>query len=126
MIERAFGLTTDLYELTMAAAYFENGLDDRALFELFVRRLPPHRSYLIVAGLEQTLDYLSELRFSTEQIDYIRQHPTFENVSSRFFDYLADFKFTGNVWAMPEGTLAFGMEPIVRVEAPIIEAQIVE
>lgn len=126
MIERAFGLTTDLYELTMAAAYFENGLHHPAIFELFVRRLPPRRSYLIVAGLEQALDYLSTLRFTSDQIDYLRKHPSFTKVSGEFFEYLAEFRFRGDVWAMPEGTAAFGMEPLLRVAAPIIEAQIVE
>ncbi len=126
MIERAFGLTTDLYELTMAAAYFENGLHHRAIFELFVRKLPERRSYLIVAGLDQALDYLSTLRFTSDQIDYLREHPSFKKVSREFFDYLAEFRFTGDVWAMPEGTPAFGMEPLLRVTAPIIEAQVVE
>src|SRR6266567_4038887 len=126
MIERAFGLTTDLYELTMAAAYFDNGLHHRAIFELFVRKLPARRSYLIVAGLEQALDYLSTLRFTSDQIDYLREHPSFKNVSQEFFDYLAEFRFTGDVWAMPEGTVAFGMEPMLRITAPIIEAQVVE
>ncbi|MEK6325610.1 MAG: nicotinate phosphoribosyltransferase [Acidobacteriota bacterium] len=126
MIERAFGLTTDLYELTMAAAYFENGLRNRAIFELFVRRLPRHRSYLIVAGLEQALDYLSTLRFTSDQIDYVREHPSFKRVSREFFDYLAEFRFRGDVWAMPEGTAAFGMEPLLRITAPIIEAQVIE
>jgi len=126
MIERAFGLTTDLYELTMAAAYYDNGLRDRAIFELFVRKLPSHRSYLIAAGLDQALDYLSTLRFTGDQIDYLKEHPSFNKVSREFFEYLRDFKFTGDVWAMPEGTAAFGMEPLLRVTAPIIEAQIVE
>lgn len=127
MIERAFGLTTDLYELTMAAAYFDNGLQrNRAIFDLFVRALPRHRSYLIVAGLEQALDYLATLRFTRAQIDYLREHPAFKHVSREFFDYLAEFRFTGDVWAMREGTAAFGMEPLLRVTAPIIEAQVVE
>lgn len=126
MIERAFGLTTDLYELTMAAAYFENGLHNKAFFDLFVRSLPASRSYLIAAGLEQALDYLSTLRFTSDQIDYVREHPSFEKVSREFFDYLSEFKFTGDVWAMPEGTIAFAMEPLLRVSAPIIEAQVVE
>ena len=126
MIERAFGLTTDLYELTMAAAYFENGIHDRAIFDLFVRSLPRRRSYLIAAGLEQALDYLSTLRFSGDQIDYLREHPSFKKVSREFFDYLAEFRFTGDAWAMPEGTAAFAMEPLLRVTAPIIEAQVVE
>jgi nicotinate phosphoribosyltransferase len=126
MIQRAFGLTTDLYELTMAAAYFDNRINDRAIFDLFIRRLPDHRSYLIAAGLEQALDYLSSLRFTPEQIDYVRHHPAFANVSRAFFDYLSDFRFTGEVWATPEGTATFAMEPLIRVTAPIIEAQIVE
>jgi nicotinate phosphoribosyltransferase len=126
MIERACGLATDLYELTMAAAYFENGIHDRATFELFIRRLPKQRSYLIAAGLEQALGYLSELHFTTDQVDYLRHHKSFKNVSREFFDYLARFRFTGDVWAMPEGTAFFGMEPLVRVTAPMIEAQIVE
>jgi nicotinate phosphoribosyltransferase len=125
-MNRASGLTTDLYELTMAAAYFENGLRERAIFDLFIRKLPAHRSYLIAAGLEQALDYLSSVSFSSEQIDYLREHPSFKQVSREFFDYLAEFKFTGDVWAMPEGTAAFAMEPLLRVTAPIIEAQIVE
>jgi nicotinate phosphoribosyltransferase len=126
MIHRAYGLTTDLYELAMAAAYFENGSNKRAVFDLFVRRLPAHRSYLIAAGLEQALDYLSALSFTADQIDYLREHTAFQNVSPAFFDYLARFRFTGDVWAMPEGTPVFGMEPLLRVTAPMIEAQIVE
>lgn len=109
MIERSFGLSTDLYELTMAAAYFENGLHDPATFELFVRKLPERRSYLIVAGLEQALNYLSNLHFTSDQIDYLREHSSFKKVSREFFDYLAEFKFTGDVWAIPEGTAAFAM-----------------
>lgn len=126
MTNRNPGLITDLYELTMAAAYFEAGLKNRAVFELFPRRLPATRRYLIAAGLEQALDYLSELSFSGEEIDFLRANPGFAKVGSRFFEYLREFRFTGDVWAMPEGTAAFAMEPILRVEAPIIEAQIIE
>jgi len=126
MIDRALALATDLYELTMAAAYFENGMHNRAAFELFIRRLPHHRSYLIAAGLEQALSYLSEVNFTSDQIDYLREHTSFKNVSREFFDYLAQFRFTGDVWAMPEGTAAFASEPLLSVSAPIIEAQIVE
>jgi nicotinate phosphoribosyltransferase len=126
MLERSYGLTTDLYELTMAAAYFESGFRNRAIFELFVRRLPPHRNYLIFAGLQQALDYLSSLRFTPEEIAYVREHSAFKDVGAEFFDYLSEFRFTGDVWSLPEGTAAFGMEPMLRVEAPIIEAQIVE
>jgi nicotinate phosphoribosyltransferase len=126
MTERALALSTDLYELTMAAAYFDNRIDTRAIFELFVRRLPDHRAYLIAAGLEQAIDYLASLRMTSAQIDYLRGHPAFAGVSREFFDYLAGLRFTGDVWAMPEGTAAFGNEPLLRVSAPIIEAQIVE
>lgn len=126
MTERALALATDLYELTMAAAYFDNRIDTRAIFELFVRRLPPNRAYLVTAGLEQAIDYLSGVRFTADEVAYLREHPAFSHVSQEFFDYLADFRFTGDVWAMPEGTVAFGNEPLLRVAAPIIEAQIVE
>lgn len=123
---RFSGLATDLYQLTMAAAYHANGRDERASFELFARRLPKDRSYLIVAGLEQALDYLRRLSFSSGEIEYLRRLPVFANVSPAFFDYLRDFRFTGDVWAMPEGTIAFAGEPLLRVTAPLIEAQIVE
>src|SRR5262245_15831780 len=120
------GLATDLYQLTMAAAYHANGRDERASFELFARKLPPERSYLIVAGLEQALDYLRRLSFSSDEIEYLRGLPSFDRVSPKFFDYLRDFRFSGDVWAMPEGTVAFAGEPLLRVTAPLIEAQIVE
>lgn len=126
MIQRALSLATDLYELTMAAAYFDNRARGHAIFELFTRRLPDRRSYLIAAGLEQALDYLSTLRFTSDQIDYLRNHPVFANVSRDFFDYLSEFHFTGDVWAVPEGTAVFPNEPVMRVVAPIIEAQIIE
>src|SRR5215471_15139274 len=119
-------LLTDLYELTMAAAYFDNDFRAKASFELFVRSLPAERSYLVAAGLEQALDYLESVRFQASDIDYLRSQPVFGNVSRRFFDYLGDFRFTGEVWAMPEGTPVFSDEPLLRVTAPIIEAQVVE
>ncbi|HKQ80142.1 MAG TPA: nicotinate phosphoribosyltransferase [Blastocatellia bacterium] len=120
------GLATDLYQLTMAAAYHANGRNERASFELFARRLPGERSYLIVAGLEQALDYLRRLSFSSDEIEYLRGLPAFNHVSPKFFDYLREFRFSGDVWAMPEGTVAFAGEPLLRVTAPLIEAQIVE
>jgi nicotinate phosphoribosyltransferase len=119
-------LATDLYELTMAAAYFENGEKDKATFELFVRNLPKNRSYLIAAGLEQALQYLKKLHFKESHIEFLRKHPSFKNVSKAFFDYLMRFKFSGDVFAVPEGTVVFADEPIMQVRAPIIEAQIVE
>ncbi len=120
------GLATDLYQLTMAAGYFANDRNERASFELFVRRLPRDRSYLVVAGLEQATQYLAGLRFSAEDIEYLRSLPIFARVPGSFFEYLRDFRFSGEVWAMPEGTLAFAGEPFLRVTAPLIEAQIVE
>jgi nicotinate phosphoribosyltransferase len=120
------GLLTDLYELTMAAAYVETRFEARATFELFVRHLPPRRGYLVAAGLEQALDFLENVHFSGQEIDYLRRHPAFAHIGPRFFDYLAGFRFTGDVWAVPEGTLVFPDEPLLRVTAPIAEAQIVE
>src|SRR5215467_10671897 len=119
-------LLTDLYELTMAAAYFDNDFRAKGSFELFMRSLPAERSYLIAAGLEQALDYLENVRFQASDIDYLRSQKVFGNVSGQFFDYLRDFQFKGEVWAMPEGTPVFSEEPLLRVTAPIIEAQVVE
>ncbi|MBM4049574.1 MAG: nicotinate phosphoribosyltransferase [Planctomycetes bacterium] len=124
--ESNLGPVTDLYELTMAAAYFENQITHTATFELFVRQLPPNRSYLVVAGLEQALHYLTNIRFSAESIAYLRSHPSFKHVGDKFFEYLRQFRFMGEVHAMPEGALAFAGEPLLRVTAPIIEAQLVE
>jgi nicotinate phosphoribosyltransferase len=120
------GLLTDLYELTMAVGYLQTGLDAEATFELFVRHLPPRRNYLIVAGLEEALEYLERVRFTADEIDYLRRHPAFQHVQAQFLEMLAEFRFTGDVWAMPEGTLVFPGEPILRVTGPIAEAQIVE
>lgn len=120
------GLLTDLYELTMAAGYLQTRFEARATFELFVRHLPPHRSYLVVAGLEQALEFLEHVQFSSDEIAYLQRHPVFRNIRQEFFDYLGKFRFTGDIWAMPEGTLVFPGEPVMRVTAPIIEAQILE
>jgi nicotinate phosphoribosyltransferase len=120
------GLLTDLYELTMAAGYFETGFDARATFELFVRSLPPRRTYLVAAGLDQGLDFVENMRFSEEEIAYARKQPVFAHTSVNFFKYLAELQFSGDVWAMPEGTVFFPGEPILSVTAPIVEAQIVE
>lgn len=120
-------LATDLYELTMAAAYFKSKQADRVgVFEAFVRRLPRNRSYMVAAGLEQAIHYLLNMRFTDEQIRYLRSNETFSNVGEDFFDYLKHFRFTGDMWAVPEGTVLFPNEPILRIEAPIIESQIVE
>lgn len=123
---RHSALFTDLYELTMAAAYFENDFQAKASFELFVRALPRARGYLLAAGLEQALEFLETVRFSPEDIGFLRQHPVFTHISDDFFDYLRGFRFSGEVWALPEGIPVFGEEPLLRVTAPIIEAQVVE
>lgn len=126
MRQRSLALATDLYELTMAAAYFCKEIRATATFELFVRESPPHRRFLVAAGLEQVLEYLEELRFTHEDIRYLWAHPSFAHVPETFFDYLARFRFQGEVWAVPEGTPMFATEPLLRVTAPILQAQIVE
>ena len=120
-------ILTDLYELTMAAGYFEAGKSaEWATFELSIRRLPKNRDYVLVAGLQQALEYLINLQFIGAEIDYLRALPQFARVSAGFFDYLREFRFTGDVFAVPEGTVLFAGEPILMVRAPIIEAQIPE
>jgi nicotinate phosphoribosyltransferase len=120
------GLMADLYELTMAAGYLETRFEARATFELFVRELPPRRNFLVAAGLEQALDFLEHVRFGASEIAYLRELPAFSRIGPNFFDYLAAFRFSGDVMAMPEGTVCFPGEPLLRVSAPIAEAQIVE
>lgn len=121
------GLLTDLYELTMAAGYFETGKSsDIATFELTVRRLPKDREYVLVAGLEQAAEYLVNLSFTPDEIEYLRGLPVFGRVSRAFFETLRDFRFTGDVFAVAEGTPMFAGEPVLIVRAPIMEAQIPE
>ncbi len=120
-------LSTDLYELTMAAGYLQGGVAGRASFELFVRDLPAERGYLVAAGLEQALGYLEALRFSADEIAYLRTVPGLSRAPATFFeDCLPALRFTGDVQAVAEGTPVFPNEPLLRVTAPIIEAQIVE
>jgi nicotinate phosphoribosyltransferase len=120
-------LNTDLYELTMAAGFFvARKTGDVATFELSVRRLPQARNFLIAAGLEQAVEYLLNLRFEADEIDYLRSLAQFQNVPPGFFEYLAKLRFTGDLFALPEGTPVFANEPIAIVRAPIVEAQLVE
>src|SRR5438309_1902596 len=120
-------LKTDLYELTMAAGFWQAGKTrERATFELFVRNLPANREFLIAAGLQQALEYLSCLQFTGAHIDYIRGLPQFAHVEPEFFEFLRAFRFTGDVWAVPEGTPLFGGEPFLTLRAPLLEAQIPE
>ena len=114
----------DFYELTMAHGYFEHGYKERiTYFDLFYRRCPDGGGFAIAAGLEQVIEYIQELRFETEDIEYLRGRKLF---SEEFLNYLADFKFTGDIWAVPEGTPVFPKEPIITVRAPAIQAQLIE
>jgi nicotinate phosphoribosyltransferase len=115
-------LYTDLYQLTMLQAYWREGMDETAVFDLFVRRLTD-RNYLLACGLEQALEYLEHLSFSDEALDYLDEQDQFDPA---FLEWLSDFAFTGNVYAIPEGTPVFPDEPIVEVVAPIGEAQLAE
>jgi nicotinate phosphoribosyltransferase len=116
-------LLTDLYELTMAASYFRHGMDEPSTFDLFVRHLPEQRNFLIACGLEQALDYLEELHFDDEAVDYLRSLEMFDD---DYLGFLSELRFTGDVHAMPEGEAVFGGEPLLRVTAPLPQAQIVE
>ncbi len=116
-------LLTDLYQLTMLHAYHDQGMEETAVFEMFVRRLPPTRGFLIAAGLEQALDYLESLQFSPEELNWLADCGHFNQT---FVDYLAQLRFTGEVQALPEGTVFFPEEPILRVTAPLPQAQLVE
>lgn len=116
-------LLTDLYQLTMVQPYLESGHIDTAVFEFFVRKLPPQRGFLMAAGLDQVLDFLENLRFSTDELDWLEKSGRF---NARLIDYLVNFRFSGEVRAMPEGTLFFRNEPILRLTAPLPEAQLIE
>ena len=116
-------LLTDLYQLTMLNGYREHGLEDTAVFELFVRKLPPERNFLMAAGLEQALDFLEHLRFAPEELEWVEKSGKFPR---EFASYLAQLRFTGDVHAVPEGTIFFPNEPILRVTAPLPQAQLVE
>lgn len=116
-------LLTDLYQLTMLQTYHARGMEDLAVFELFARRLPPQRGFLIAAGVEQALDYLENLRFTPDELAWLAGCGRFNR---RFVDFLAEFRFTGTVHALSEGTACFADEPILRVTAPLPQAQLVE
>ena len=114
----------DFYELTMAYGYFEKGYKERiTYFDVFYRQSPDGGGFAIAAGLEQIIDYIQELHFDPEDIQYLRERNLF---SEEFLEYLANFKFTGDIWAVPEGTPIFPKEPIMTVRAPAIEAQLIE
>lgn len=116
-------LFVDLYELTMGQCFFEQKRDMIATFDLFIRRLPPNRSYFIAAGIEDAISFLEGFRFSPEALDYLRSQKLF---SESFLKYLENLEFSGDVTGLAEGTIFFPNEPVLRITAPIIEAQLVE
>ena len=116
-------LLTDQYELTMAASYHKHGMNGTATFDLFVRELPPNRNFLVAAGIEHAIDHLQSLSFEPDDIDYLSSLDLFDE---DFLGFLGGLRFTGEVWAMPEGEIYFGGEPLLSVTAPLIEAQVVE
>ncbi|HXD44694.1 MAG TPA: nicotinate phosphoribosyltransferase [Pseudolabrys sp.] len=119
----ASALATDLYELNMVQAYLDRGEDGEAVFEFFVRRLPERRGFLLAAGLDDVLAYLETLQFSAEEIDWLKKSGRFR---ANLIDYLASFHFSGDVHAIPEGTVCFPNEPLIRITAPLPQAQLVE
>lgn len=114
---------TDLYQLTMVQSYLDHGMEEKAVFEFFVRKLPPKRNFLVAAGLEQLLDFLTQAHFSDHELEYLANCGYFRR---NLIDYLSQFRFTGQVDAMPEGTLFFANEPVVRITASLPQAQLIE
>lgn len=122
--ERNLTMLVDFYELTMANGYFNKGVENRiAYFDMYFRRVPDGGGYCIMAGVEQLVQYLSNLKFTSSDIDYLRSKDIF---SEEFLEYLADFKFCCDVWAIPEGNPVFPNEPLVIVKGPVVQAQFVE
>ena len=121
--KRNFTLLTDFYELTMMQGYFREKADDIVVFDAFYRKNPSGSGYAIACGLEQVIDYIKNLSFSYEDVDYLRSLNMFDE---EFLNYLAGFHFTGDIYAIPEGSVVFPYEPLVKVVAPIMEAQLVE
>ena len=120
--ERNMGLLTDLYELTMCQSYFEHERFEPATFDLFIRKMPPDRAYFIFAGLEEALFYLKNIKFEKDQLDYLRE----QGFKKKFLNYLKNFKFEGDVYSLKEGSIVFPDEPMLRVTAPLPQAQLVE
>jgi nicotinate phosphoribosyltransferase len=116
-------LLTDLYQLTMLQAYWQHRMNDVAVFELFVRKLPPERRFMVAAGLDSALDFIEHARFDAAELEWIAGCGRF---APGFADWVGALRFSGDVWAMPEGTVFFPAEPIVRIVAPIVEAQLLE
>ena len=123
MNSRNLTLLTDLYELTMMQGYFERQENETVVFDVFFRSNPCGSGYSIAAGLEQVIDYIKDLNFSYDDVDYLRNLNMF---SEDFLHYLSGFHFSGDIYAIPEGTVVFPKEPLLKVVAPIMEAQLVE
>lgn len=122
--EYSLALLCDFYELTMGCGYFKTEMRNKiAYFDVFYRRVPDGGGYAITAGLEQIIHYIESLRFTKEDIEYLRRKNIFDD---EFLSYLSDFRFTGSIWGVPEGSVIFPGEPILTVRAPAIEAQLVE
>ena len=118
-----FGLLADYYEFTMSNGYILKNMNDIAYFDIFFRNVPDNGGYAIVAGLEQVIEFIENLKFDEEEIEFLRSKKIF---SEEFLSYLKDFKFSGDIWAIPEGTVVFPNEPILTVRAPMVEAQLLE
>ena len=124
MDNRKLALVTDFYEFTMSSGFFNKNMQNTiAYFDVFFRQIPDKGGYVIVAGLEQIIEYIKNLKFYEDEIDFLRKMNKF---SEGFLEYLKNFKFTGSIWAIPEGTIVFPAEPLITVKAPLIEAQLLE
>ena len=123
MDKRNLEMIADFYEFTMSNGYFQKNMNDIAYFDVFFRKVPDDGGFAIFAGLKQIIDFVKNLHFSEDDILYLKERNMF---SDNFLDYLRNFKFTGDIWAIPEGTVVFPGEPLITVKAPIIEAQLLE
>lgn len=124
MEDRKLELVSDFYEFTMSNGYFVHNMNNKiAYFDVFFRKIPDNGGYVLFAGLEQIIEYVKNLKFDDNDIEYLRKQNKF---SEEFLSYLKNFKFTGDIWSVPEGTVVFPYEPLITVRAPIIEAQILE
>ncbi len=123
MQQEKLELVADFYEFTMSNGYFIKNKNEIAYFDIFYRKTPDGGGYAIVAGLEQIIKFIQNLKFDKEDIEYLKKQNLF---SAEYLTYLANFKFTGDIWAIPEGTVVFPNEPLITVRAPLVEAQILE